>query len=183
MKYGIYYNEIVPPIEDFTDGAYIAIICEVKDYVNRIVNLEDAGWEVRDCIKFFTQGDSLQIALLRKEFKGTVVNNILTNGCGGINIDGCRIPSPTGRFPANMILDKAAGAILDVQAPKSGNMYDGVRKKQSTGGTGHTLTREHKVGESAGIYDGIGGASRFFQQCNTIDDLKAYLRRLIDPEA
>ena len=215
MKYGIYHNEKVPSIDQFTDGAYLTVICKVKEYVNRIVNLENVGWEVRDCIKFFIGGDSLQIGLLRKPFKGTVANNVLTNGCGGMNIDACRIshddpeiirktfdnpagmfthpnrkgergagPSPEGRFPANMILDKAAGAILDVQAPKSGNMYSGQRKKaQKVGGTGHTLTRAHEVGESAGIYDGLGGASRFFKQCNSIDELKAYLKILIDPEA
>ena len=72
------------------------------------------------------------ITMARKPFKGTVANNVLTNGVGGINIDGCRIEGkpespgstpPTemkgfggfkerseddntkGRFPANFIHD------------------------------------------------------------------------------
>jgi len=52
--------------------------------------------------------------------------------------------------------------ILNEQAPSVGNAYNGKRKKQSTGGTGHTLTKEHKVGESAGLFDGLSGASKFF---------------------
>ncbi len=206
MKYGIYYNEEIPSMEDFTNGAHIAVICKIKDYVNKIVNLEDVGWEVRDCIKFFTQGDSLQIALLRKPFKGTVVNNILTQGCGGINIDGCRISFqnkeditiydsnrrgpiertskevgdaktrkdlydggwtvqekvsdfPRGRFPANLLFTDDEGAILDAKVAKSGN----------------------KSTSSLGI--SLGGPSRFFQKCENIDELKTYLKMLIDPEA
>jgi DNA modification methylase len=31
------------------------------------------------------------ITMARKPFKGTVANNVLTNGVGGINIDGCRV--------------------------------------------------------------------------------------------
>ena len=34
---------------------------------------------------------TLQVGLLRKPFKGTVANNVLTNGCGGLNIDDSRI--------------------------------------------------------------------------------------------
>ena len=31
------------------------------------------------------------ITMARKPFKGTVANNVLKNGVGGINIDGCRV--------------------------------------------------------------------------------------------
>jgi len=34
------------------------------------------------------------IVLARKPLDGTVANNVLTYGVGGINIDGCRVPSP-----------------------------------------------------------------------------------------
>ena len=91
MKYGVYYNEIVPPIEDFKDGANIIVICNVLEYISTSIKLEDLGWELRDCIKFLSKGESIQIGLFRKPFKGTVANNVLTNGCGGLNIDACRI--------------------------------------------------------------------------------------------
>ena len=91
MKFGIYHNESVPHIDDFKDGAYLAIILKVSNYVGVSIKLEDLGWELRDCVKFLSGDESLQIAILRKPFKGTVANNVLTNGCGGINIDACRI--------------------------------------------------------------------------------------------
>ena len=67
-----------------------------------------------------------------------------------------------GRFPANIILDEEAGKVLDQQAPKVGNAFNAKRKKDTRGGGGHTLTRQHSEGESNGVFDGLGGASRFF---------------------
>lgn len=85
--------------------------------------------------------------LVQKPLAGTFANNALTHGCGGLNIDGCRVgdrekqqftgkrrvssfggeaqdykndrffeasnePLPSGRFPANLILDEEAGKAL-----------------------------------------------------------------------
>ena len=143
------------------------------------------------------------IVMARKPFKGSVAENVLEWGTGGINVDGCRIGyedtpnaatnpkyrleggyktpekgqeskgavsfsssnndiNPSGRFPANIIFDEEAGKILDEQAPKVGNAFNATRKQDTRGGGGHTLTREHSEGESNGVFDGLGGASRFF---------------------
>ena len=67
-----------------------------------------------------------------------------------------------GRFPANVILDREAGKILDEQAPKVGNLFSGKRTKSSTTGSGHSLVKEKHEGEDNGVFDGLGGASRFF---------------------
>jgi site-specific DNA-methyltransferase (adenine-specific) len=94
--------------------------------------------------------------MARKPIVGTVANNVLEYGVGGINIDGCRIGtddtrgkasmtamgqnsgwnahdnkeviagSECGRFPANIIFDEEAGKILDEQS--------GISK--SSGGSG-----------------------------------------------
>lgn len=82
------------------------------------------------------------IILARKPFKGTVANNVLTHGVGGLNIDACRVGtddntqrvsnagtsgdglrrgksyhinggSSAGRFPANVLLDEHAAAEMD----------------------------------------------------------------------
>lgn len=137
------------------------------------------------------------IVMARKPFKGTVANNVLQHGTGGINIDATRVPhadaadlakhetmvrrikekggsmdgswknssdlagasdvKTEGRWPANVIMDEAAGAVLDAQ---SGN-----RPGMSGGG-------KHKAGYGGGMFGGIdcehtargdnGGASRFF---------------------
>jgi site-specific DNA-methyltransferase (adenine-specific) len=39
------------------------------------------------------------IVLARKPLDGTVAHNVLTHGCGGLNIDGCRIDWPNGVPP------------------------------------------------------------------------------------
>ena len=64
------------------------------------------------------------IVMARKPFKGSVADNVLEHGVGGINIDGCRVDfqdtqndiNPSGRFPANIIFDEEAGKILDKQS-------------------------------------------------------------------
>ena len=102
MKWGYYYKEKVPPIEDFTDGAHIVVLHKTNYYISNVIDLEDDGWEFRDCIKIQFQNESLQAGLLRKPFKGTVANNVIKNGCGGINIDGCRVGDFTNTEPSGM---------------------------------------------------------------------------------
>jgi DNA modification methylase len=71
--------------------------------------------------------------------------------------------SPKGRWPSNVIMDEVAGAILDKQAPSVGNMMNANRKTTTTGGTGNAWTTSSKnEGDSNGIFDGLGGGSRFF---------------------
>lgn len=110
MKWGYYYKEKVPPIEDFTDGAHIVVLHKTNYYISNIIKLEDEGWEVRDCIKIQFQNESLQAGLLRKPFKGTVANNVIKNGCGGINIDACRVSyGEGGSIASNPLLRKKKG--------------------------------------------------------------------------
>ena len=92
MKWAIFYEDSkVPPMENFTDGAHIFVFSTSVGYSQRIIPLEDEGWEVRDCLKIFNGKEDRQVALLRKPFKGTIASNVLKNGCGGLNIDACRI--------------------------------------------------------------------------------------------
>jgi DNA modification methylase len=56
------------------------------------------------------------IVLARKPLTGTVAATVLAHGTGALNIDGCRIGSKAGRWPANVVFDEAAGAELDAQA-------------------------------------------------------------------
>ena len=102
------------------------------------------------------------------ENEGVVINNknsksandtIYKLGISQGEQDAPRMYKDTGDIHTN---PECPCYILNEQAPSVGNAYNGKRKKQSTGGTGHTLTREHKVGESAGLFDGLSGASKFF---------------------
>ena len=124
------------------------------------------------------------IILARKPLVGTVAANYIEHGTGGINVDGCRIPSiePTGwggggsslfdgglsreskiahrenlgRFPANILMDESAGALLDAQSGDRPGMSGGGIHTSSGGMFGAIDGNEgHLRGDS-------GGASRFF---------------------
>lgn len=121
--------------------------------------------------------------------KATVAQNVLAHGTGAYNIDGCRIEgastvrkntaemgyhggnlaesyetgSDLGRWPANVIMDEDAGALLDRQ---TGMLAAGNRpRKRSADGAG---VERGAYGAFAGqeglksVRMNSGGASRFF---------------------
>ena len=124
------------------------------------------------------------IILARKPLDGTVANNVLAHGVGGLNIDACRVGTTgarnngrkkdsdiygdfgacerveynKGRFPANVLLDEHAAEEMDKQS--------GVTK--STGGDAtHDRTPAYdggwnNPGSNVGGLGDTGGASRFF---------------------
>jgi len=133
------------------------------------------------------------IVVAMKPLDGTFAHNAEKWGVAGLNIDGGRITTqdetrrsvggftskseiynndekyqvngfdkdkPTGRFPANTILDEEAAAMLDKQSGMSVSMGGGGKK--SAVWTPSTETKKKKdYGESVGMGD-RGGASRFF---------------------
>lgn len=120
--------------------------------------------------------------LCRKPIEGSVAQNVLKHGVGGINIDGCRIGEEertykgsgvnriynplnriekknltifaVGRWPSNVILDEEASQLLDKQTGilKSGSMSKRTGGIWATGG----------ISQSVDIKANQGGASRFF---------------------
>lgn len=125
------------------------------------------------------------IVLARKPIaEKTVAANVLKYGTGAINIDACRVgieerhnPSAkqnkvygqfkgkesegrscSGRFPANLILDEQAGALLDEQS--------GITRGCSSPSTAKckSIYRENQnlYQKQGPIYPESGGASRFF---------------------
>lgn len=170
--------------------------------------IEDAGWEMRDCLSWLYGsgfpkshnldgewdgwGTALKPAwepgyIARKPFKGSVASCVCEHGCGALNIDGCRIASgadalvrppvqrvdnvafgrglgagvqsePLGRWPANLVLDEAAAAMLDAEVGELGVSLGGSRgrSKQPT---------SFGLGSDADVIPGFGdrgGPSRFF---------------------
>jgi len=186
MNYGYYdLKESPSPIKDYTDGAHIIVLRKVTDFVENTCILEDFGWSVRDSIKVITETESFNATLFRKPFKGTVANNLLENGCGGLNIDSCRIshndpmiirkdfssntgdiftrakgdsagPSPKGRFPTNLIL---------IHSNCKNDCNEGC-----------PIT---KLDSQIGISKSTGGASRYFKQFHSFEEVKEYLTTLI----
>jgi DNA modification methylase len=89
-------------------GAHLVAFGGTRLYHRMTVAIEDAGWEVRDCLMWLYGsgfpkshngewgGTALKpawepIVLARKPLEGTVAANHLRHGCGGLNVDGCRI--------------------------------------------------------------------------------------------
>ena len=90
-------------------GGYILSCGAPRAYHRMASGLEDAGFEIRDCLawlfgsgfpKSLNLGDGLgtalkpahePIVLARKPFKGTVKANLARHGTGALNIDACRI--------------------------------------------------------------------------------------------
>lgn len=157
------------------------------------VAIEDAGFEIRDTISWlygsgFPKSHNLDgdwdgwgtalkpawepVIVARKPLVGTVAANVAAHGTGAINIDACRVEAggnnvndqESGRWPANVILDEEAGAMLDAQSGERGGGF-GIRGKSPNGrfyangkGIANTFTQ---TGQTVGFGD-TGGASRFF---------------------
>jgi site-specific DNA-methyltransferase (adenine-specific) len=131
------------------------------------------------------------IVMARKPVKGTVANNVLTYGTGGLNIDASRIGTDTitintfdngakpfgdavgepftsrqqeGRWPANVILDEDAAEILDDQSGQT-NSKASNRGEINIGkmaGYGDAEKKTMAGTERLRGHNDSGGASRFF---------------------
>lgn len=211
MKYFYSNGSTLPHIDKFIEGSHIVYVCEVKNYVFNAIRLEEQGWEIRDCIKIMESNSSKQALLLRKPFKGTVADNIIKNGCGGINIDVCRIgnfsntkPSgmirwndfrhgegkyeteevvniKEGRFPANLIISEKEKENLDLQS--------GITKSSKAKKSDNRVENNNEVfGKGLGVHNpqnshnDSGGASRFFFSYENEEELDTYLTNLIKVE-
>jgi site-specific DNA-methyltransferase (adenine-specific) len=104
-------------------GGHLLSFAGSRTYHRMAVRIEDAGFEIRDQImwiygsgfpKSHNIGHKLEdwegwgtalkpahepIVMARKPFSGTVADNVLEWGTGGINIDGCRIETVTENDP------------------------------------------------------------------------------------
>lgn len=93
-------------------GCHILAAGGSRTYHRLAVAIEDAGWEIRDCVMWiygsgFPKSHNLKddwqgwgtalkpafepFILARKPLDGTVAANVQRHGCGGINVDGCRV--------------------------------------------------------------------------------------------
>jgi site-specific DNA-methyltransferase (adenine-specific) len=127
------------------------------------------------------------IILARKPLAGTVAANVQSHGTGALNVDGCRVGTeqtitvrngnsggngaygcdervfsrvnPPGRWPANVVLDEDAAAMLDRQTGTliSGKMRAGTQRKNLMGYHGAMPAETMRD-----TYGDTGGASRFF---------------------
>lgn len=96
-------------------GGHMLVACGTRTQHRMAVNIEDAGFEIRDVITWLYGsgfpkshngawgGTALKPAcefwtLARKPIEGTVAKNFEKYGTGGLNIDGCRVELQPGEF-------------------------------------------------------------------------------------
>jgi DNA modification methylase/transcriptional regulator with XRE-family HTH domain len=95
------------------------------------------------------------ITVARKPLVGTVAANVLEHGTGAINVDGCRVGTSTGRWPANLIhdgSDEVVGLFPDARSSCGGGNRIAGESWFGNGADG---------GRSQQYYDS-GSAARFF---------------------
>jgi site-specific DNA-methyltransferase (adenine-specific) len=211
-------------------GGMLLAFGGTRTYHRLACAIEDAGWEIRDCLSWlygsgFPKSHNVEkakggkewsgygtalkpawepIILAMKPLDGTFAANALAHGVAGINVDGCRLdakPRKTGtkatgdrstgtgdtltgsslsrqaeydqqdkgRWPANVVLDEEAGALLDEQsgtlksgkAPKTGFVRNADKERNTYG------KFEGQRVEPSVLHGDSGGASRFFYCAKT----------------
>lgn len=100
------------------------------------------------------------ITVARKPLIGTVAENVLAHGTGGLNIDGCRVssePHLLGRWPANLIHDGSDEVLSGFPESKSGE------KKSGQGGNGDSGIIAFRNKPNINYFPSdSGSAARFF---------------------
>jgi DNA modification methylase len=110
------------------------------------------------------------VVVARKPVIGTVAENVLEHGTGGINVDGCRVGRSIGRWPPNIVLTHAPGCEEECDPSCPVAMMDAQSgETKSTDRPRHNKARENvffgqcdKVDRVTGGFTDVGGASRFF---------------------
>lgn len=180
---GCAWDSEIPTAELWTEvlrvakpGAHLLAFGGTRTFHRLTCNIEDAGWEIRDCLMWlygtgFPKSKNLEgghgtalkpswepVVLARKPLAGTVESNFNEYGTGCLNIDDGRIEGQ--RWPANAIFDNDAAAILDKQSGdrKAGGNLSG--SEQSTPFKNIYGTMNGRRAWDS--YGDIGGASRFF---------------------
>lgn len=193
-------------------GAHLLLFNNVKNHHLGAIAAEDAGLEIRDTLAYVFAGSENDVAMklismARKPLQGTVAENVLRWGTGGLNIDGCRVsgepwkahkatglgsvkfftegntpiidkvPHDSGRWPANLVHDNSPSVTGLFPNSKTSRIEKPCPNPEITG---------HKWGSIQGNrgprgYDGDGSAARFFYSAPCFNDLLAYLIKLVTP--
>jgi hypothetical protein len=122
---------------------------------------------IDDCrIPFVDEGDK---GSAKPQGKTTIIRNVLFNPTNDMVRSELETTQGQGRFPANILV---SDDMLN-DGKKHGNLFNTNRNKDVDGGTGNSLVRAHKQGESNGVFDNGISSSRFY-------DIDKWFNNLID---
>ena len=225
-------------------GGYLLAFGGTRTYHRLACGIEDAGFEVRDCLAWaygsgFPKSHNLDgewqgwgtalkpayepVILARKPLTGTVAANVQEYGTGALNIDGGRIPAadktkfpgggysrhesdaayefggdpnftttgkdahPSARWPANLILDESAGAMLDAESGREVSRFfycpKASKAERNAGLDGFDVKRPDERDKTGmGTFDekGVQPQRNAHPTVKPID-LMRYLVRLVTP--
>lgn len=129
-------NQWVDIVRAMKPGAHLLLFSNVKNHYTGTIAAEDAGLEIRDTLAYvFSDSENgggnaamKLIAMARKPLQGTVAENVLEWGTGGLNIDKCRVEALEGR-PLIVIDPKPeANGVVYAGRLNSGSGFDGGSK-------------------------------------------------------
>lgn len=167
-------------------GAHVIAFSHVTKIHRLACALEDAGFEIRDQFdwvygqgkpnshaqsgRFTGWGTSLKpckepAVLARKPFKGSLAENLETNGVGALNIEGCRVESDSGgtRWPGNLMHDGSPEVLAHF--PDNAGMHSGILGTEPSAPHAHVFN-PMSGREAFDKIDASGSAARFFKQIN-----------------
>jgi site-specific DNA-methyltransferase (adenine-specific) len=199
-------------------GGHLLSFAGTRTQHRMAVRIEDAGFEIRDMIAWvygsgFPKGLNVSkaigqwngwntalkpaiepITVARKPMIGTVAENVLQHGTGALNIDGCRIGSSDGRWPANLIHDGSEEVLAGFPHTAPSRRYLAGSGRNDKGNK--IYGKYADIQSIRGHNDNGGSAARFFYcaKANKADrgeannhptvkptDLMRYLCRLVTP--
>ena len=170
-------------------GGHLLAFAATRTYHRLAVNVEDAGFEIRDqiawlcgngCPKSLNVGKETghaehqgwgtglkpamePIVVARKPLIGTVAANVLKHGTGALNIDGCRIPcdvsQKAGRWPANVIHDGSDEVVAQFPTKKAAGK---AKAAVQTAGSMWNIGGKRSSVPGGPAYGDGGSAARFF---------------------
>jgi len=88
--------------ERLESGAYAVLMTDSRKYYAEVCELQELGFDIKDCAICFQPHNQHYFVLLRKPYKGTYAECALTNGVGGLNIDESRVGDFTNTQPSGM---------------------------------------------------------------------------------
>lgn len=129
-------NQWVDIVRAMKPGANLLLFNDVKTHHLGAIAAEDNGLEIRDTIAYVFSDErnggskvAMQlISMARKPLQGTVAENVLEWGTGGLNVDKCRVEALEGR-PLRVIDPKPeANGVVYAGRLNSGSGFDGGSK-------------------------------------------------------
>jgi len=88
--------------ERLESGAYAVLMTDSRKYYAEVCELQELGFDIKDCAICFQPHNQHYFVLLRKPYKGTYAECALKNGVGGLNIDESRVGDFTNTQPSGM---------------------------------------------------------------------------------